>query len=221
MTRDSSRFGGCWDDAKAKIDRRARPNAGPPLLSPLLVDALSPTARWQSQGGGFFNRPGDSSLRTLISIQALARHRPSHPSGRSPCETPATCWRSCNLSSLQLTSRSLNGRRTVVRKCCWRPPPQGRGFRLSVRLRTVSLRQPRMIQAPVVKFGRDALGHDDWEESLAKLAGQTESPGRSSLRKCSHPGMTKRMVQNPTGRPQCWSPPARPTNGLSLPRLNS
>jgi len=53
-------------------------------------------------------------------------------------------------------------------------PPQGRGFGLRVRLRTMSLRQTLMIQGPVFTFGRDVLGHGDWEESVDKLIGQTD-----------------------------------------------
>jgi len=52
-------------------------------------------------------------------------------------------------------------------------PPQGRGFGIGVRLRTMSLRQSRMIQGHGLKFGWDALGHGDWEKSVAKQVGQT------------------------------------------------
>jgi hypothetical protein len=40
-------------------------------------------------------------------------------------------------------------------------PPQGRGFGMSVRLRSLSLRPSRMIQGPGFEFGPDALGHGD------------------------------------------------------------
>ena len=53
-----------------------------------------------------------------------------------------------------------------------REPPQGRGFGIGVRLTPMSLRLSRMIQGPGLKFGRDALGHGDWEKSVAKLVGR-------------------------------------------------
>jgi len=43
-------------------------------------------------------------------------------------------------------------------------PPQGRGFGLSLRFRTISLCPSQMIQGPGFKFGRDAFGHGGWEE---------------------------------------------------------
>jgi len=52
-----------------------------------------------------------------------------------------------------------------------REPPQGRGFGIGVRLRTMSLRQSRMIHGPGLKVGRDAFGHRNWEKFVAKLVG--------------------------------------------------
>lgn len=52
-------------------------------------------------------------------------------------------------------------------------PPQGWGFGLSVRLKTMSLRQRRMMVRAVAKFGRDLLGDGGSEESIDKLVGQT------------------------------------------------
>ena len=40
-------------------------------------------------------------------------------------------------------------------------PPQGRGFGMSVRLRSLSLRPTRMIPGPGFEFGPDALGYGD------------------------------------------------------------
>jgi len=53
-----------------------------------------------------------------------------------------------------------------------REPPQGRGFRASVRLKTMSRRHLRMTRGSVFQFGPDALGDGGWEESIDKRVGQ-------------------------------------------------
>ncbi len=82
------------------------------------------------------------------------------------------------LALMQFVITSANfhaiGRATDRRSKMLLQPPQWRGFGIGVRLRTMSLRQSRMIQGPGLRFGRDALGHGDWETSIAKLVGQTD-----------------------------------------------
>ncbi len=77
------------------------------------------------------------------------------------------------LGPSQVRVRGLSGRATDRRSRMLLQLPQGRGFGMGVRLRTMSLRPSRMIQGPGLKFGRVALGHGDWEKSVAKLVGQT------------------------------------------------
>ncbi len=57
---------------------------------------------------------------------------------------------------------AILGRATDRRSRMLLEPPQGRGFGIGVRLRTMSLRQSRMVHGPGLKFGRDALRHGDW-----------------------------------------------------------
>jgi len=53
-----------------------------------------------------------------------------------------------------------------------RDPPQGRGFGVSVRLKTISLCQLRMIRGTVFQLGRGWLGDRGWEASIDKRVGQ-------------------------------------------------
>ncbi len=53
-----------------------------------------------------------------------------------------------------------------------REPPQGRGFGVNVRLKTMSLRQLRMIRGTVFQSGRGWLGDCGWEESIDQRVGQ-------------------------------------------------
>jgi len=116
--------------------------------------------------------------RTLTALAfALAHHaeillldEPNDGLVKAPMQFVIT---SANFHAIPGLRRGLSDRqRSVVRERCF-SRTKGGDSGWAYGARPCAVRPSRIIQGSGLKFGRGALGHGDWEKSVAKRVGQT------------------------------------------------